>query len=63
MKAAIVLPKHLVNLFIDLTNGYGNVVMTQCRRIDCEQLRSSINQQLIAGCFGLEALHQLRKKL
>ena len=35
----------------------------QCRRIDCEQIRSRINQQLIAGRFGHECLHQLRTKL
>ena len=34
----------------------------QCRRIDCEQLCSSINQQLIAGCFSHKGLHQLRTK-
>ena len=32
----------------------------QCRRIDCEQIRSRINQQLIAGRFGHEGLRQLR---
>ena len=32
----------------------------QCRRIDCEQLRSSIDQQLIAGRFGHEDLRELR---
>ena len=31
----------------------------QCRRIGCEQLRYSINQQLIAGRFGHKALCQL----
>ena len=35
----------------------------QCRRIDGEQLRSSINQQLIAGHFSHEGLRQLRTKL
>ena len=35
----------------------------QCRQIDCEQLRSSINQQLIAGHYSHEGLHQLRTKL
>ena len=29
------------------------------RRIACEQLRSSINQQLIKGRFGHEGLRQL----
>ena len=33
------------------------------RRIDCEQIRSRINQQLIAGRFRPEGLHQLRTKL
>ena len=33
-----------------------------CRQIDCEQFRSSINQQLIAGCFGHEGLRQLHTK-
>ena len=37
--------------------------MHLCRRIDCEQLRSRINQQLIAGSFGHEGLRQLRTKL
>ena len=27
----------------------------QCRQIDCEQIRSRINQPLIAGCFGPKA--------
>ena len=35
----------------------------QCRRIDCEQIRSRINQQLIAGRFGHEGLRQLLTKL
>lgn len=26
----------------------------QCRRIDCDQLRSNINEQLTAGCFSHE---------
>ena len=30
-----------------------------CRLIDCEQLHSSINCQLIAGCFGHVGLRQL----
>ena len=30
-----------------------------CTQIDCEQIHSSINQQLIAGCFGHEGLRQL----
>ena len=30
-----------------------------CRRIDCEQIRSRINQQLIAGCFSHKGLRQL----
>ena len=34
----------------------------QCRQIDCEQLCSSINQQLMAGCFSHKGLHQLRTK-
>ena len=34
----------------------------QCRRIDCEQSHSSINQQMIAGCFGHEGLCQLHTK-
>ena len=34
----------------------------QCRRIDCEQFCSRINQQLIAGRFGHEGLRQLRTK-
>ena len=33
------------------------------RRIDCEQIHSRINQQLIAGRFGHEGLRQLRTKL
>ena len=33
------------------------------RRIDCEQIRSRINQQLIAGRFSHEGLCQLRTKL
>ena len=32
------------------------------RRIDCEQLCGSINQQLIAGRFGHKGFHQLRTK-
>ena len=35
----------------------------QCRRIDCEQIRSRINPQLIAGRFSHEGLRQLRTKL
>ena len=35
----------------------------QCGRIDCEQIRSRINQQLIAGRFGHEGLCQLCTKL
>ena len=35
----------------------------QCRRIDCEQIRSRINQQLIARCFSRKGLHQLYTKL
>ena len=31
-----------------------------CRRIDCEQIHSRINQQLIAGCSGHEGLQQLQ---
>ena len=31
-------------------------IMIQCRQIDCEQIRSRINQQLIAGRFGHEGL-------
>ena len=31
----------------------------QCRQIHCEQIRSRINQQLIAGRFGHERLRQL----
>ena len=34
----------------------------QCRRVDCEQICSRINQQLIAGRFGQEGLRQLRTK-
>ena len=34
-----------------------------CRRIDCEQIRSRINQQLIAGRFGHEGLRQLHTKV
>ena len=34
-----------------------------CRRIDCEQLCSSINQQLIARHFGHEDLRQLLTKV
>ena len=33
-----------------------------CRQIDCKQLHSSINQQLIAGHFGHEGLRQLHTK-
>ena len=44
-----------------------NVVEAHCyalqsKRIDCEQIRSRINQQLIAGRFGHEGLRQLRTK-
>ena len=35
----------------------------QCRQIDFEQIRSRINQQLIAGRFSHEGLHQLHTKL
>ena len=35
----------------------------QCRRIDCEQISSRINQQLIAGRFSQEGLRQLCTKL
>ena len=31
------------------------IQVARCRRIDCEQLCSSINQQLVARCFGHEA--------
>ena len=34
-----------------------------CRGIDCEQIRSRINQQLIAGHFSHKGLCQLRTKL
>ena len=34
----------------------------QCRRIDCEQIRSRIDQHLIAGRFSHEGLRQLRTK-
>ena len=39
-----------------------NSIIT-CRRIDCEQIGSRINQKLIAGRFGNEGLHQLHRKL
>ena len=47
---------------------YNHVVEAHCyalqyRRIDCEQICSRINQQLIAGRFGHESLRQLRTKL
>ena len=38
----------------------------QCRRVDCEQIRSRINQQLIAGLFshgGLQFCTQLTKAI
>ena len=44
---------------LDMLSFFSNVVDShcytlQCRRIDCEQLRSSINEQLIVGHFGHE---------
>ena len=35
----------------------------QCTQIDCEQIRSRINQQLIAGHFGHKGPRQLCTKL
>ena len=53
--------------------GYSNILVDnvaethcyalQCRQIDCEQLHGGINQQLIAGRFGYEGIHQLHIKL
>ena len=48
----------------------GNVLVRQVRAVlsllvgifDCEQIRSRINQQLIAGHFGHEGLRQLCTK-
>ena len=34
----------------------------QSRQTDCEQIRSRINQQLVAGRFGHKGLHQLCTK-
>ena len=39
------------------------VSIEECRRIDCEQMLSRINQHLIAGRFGHEGLRQLRTKV
>ena len=45
-----------------------NVVEAHCyahqySRIDCEHIRSRINQQLVAGRFGHEGLRQQSTKL
>ena len=50
----IILPKHLTHTWaykLSLTKR-----CSCCRQIDCEQIRSRINQQLIAGHFGHEGL-------
>ena len=41
---------------------YIHMYMCSCRRIDCEQIRSRINQQLIAGRFSHVDLCQLCTK-
>ena len=42
--------------------NYKGKTCSRCRQIDCEQIRSTINPQLIARHFGYEGLHQLCAK-
>ena len=52
----LVLLEELIHMYVHHVQ-IDNVIeahcyVLQCRRIDCEQIHSRINQQLIAGRFG-----------
>ena len=53
----------IIHIRTTLHGPEAHCYVLHCKRIDCEQLRSSINQQLIAGRFSHEGLRHLHTNL